>query len=78
MPNSLFILQVLTVMKTSTNVTRTLAKMVGSVRIFLEITLAIAHLQTKKEFFMVAGTVQKFCMAVLIINAKIMEYVSHI
>lgn len=78
MPNSLFILQVLTVMKMSMNVTRTLAKMVGSVRIFLEITLAIAHLRTKKGFFMVAGTVQKFCMAVLIINAKTMEYVSHI
>lgn len=78
MPNSLFILQVLTVMKMSMNVTRTLAKMVGSVRIFLEITLAIVHLRTKKGFFMVAGTVQKFCMAVLIINAKTMEYVSHI
>lgn len=78
LPNSLFIFQVLTVMKTSTNVTQTLAKMVGSVRTFLEITLAIAHLQTKKGFFMVAGTVQKFCMAVLIINAKTMEYVSHI
>lgn len=78
MPNSLFILQVLTVMKMSMNVTRTLAKMVGSVRIFLEITLAIVHLRTKKGFFMVAGTVQKFYMAVLIINAKTMEYVSHI
>lgn len=78
MSNSLFILQVLTVMKTSTNVTRTLAKMVESVRIFLGIILAIAHLQTKKGFITVAGTVQKFSMAVLIGNAKTMEYVSHI
>lgn len=52
--------------------------MVESVRIFLGITLAIAHLQTKKGFIMVAGTVQKFSMAVLISNAKTMEYVFHI
>lgn len=77
MSNSLFILQVLTVMKISTNVTLTLAKMVESVRIFLGITLAIAHPQTKKGFITVALTVQKFSVAVLISNAKIMEYVSH-
>lgn len=65
-------------MKTSTNVTRILAKMVESVKISLGITLAIAHLQTKKGFIMVAGTVQKSSVAVLISNAKTMEYVSHI
>lgn len=65
-------------MKTSMNVTRTLAKMVASVRTFLGITLAIAHLQTKKGFFTAAGTAQKSSVAVLINNAKIMEYVSHI
>lgn len=52
--------------------------MVEFVRIFLGITLAIAHLQTKKGFITAAGTAQKFSMAVLISNAKIMEFVSHI
>lgn len=77
MSNFLFILQVLTVMKTSMNVTQTLAKMVEPVRIFLGITLVIAHLQTKKGFITVAGTVQKFSTAVLISHAKTIEYVSH-
>lgn len=75
--NFLFILQVLTVMKTSTNVTRTLAKMVEPVRIFRGITLVIARRQTKKGFITVAGTVQKFSMAVLVSSAKTMESVSH-